>query len=344
MERRLSVASLYVLTLLVLVGAFAVGPSLAAEPVKMRVGWVNTPTEIHYMLFQKTDVMKHYGKSYVTDFTKFKGSPLEISALASKDIDIGALAFSTIGLAVANAKLPVKVVSSLGRIGAGGKSPLAWMVRPDSGITSIAQLKGKILGTNAIGAGVDILMRVELAKAGLLAGRDYTITEASLPNQGTFLEEKKLDLAVFTNPWQHIATTKKIGRILFTGSQPLGELEFLILVARNEFTEKNREVMVDFYEDYMLALAWFLDAKNRPAVLDLVAKTLKQPASVFAPWFLTDVDYQRSPLPLVQVESLQRGLDAMVEHGFMKDRLDIAKYIDMTYVKAAAKRLGKLKE
>jgi hypothetical protein len=33
--------------------------ALAAEPLKFRIGWANTPATISPLLFQKTDIMRH---------------------------------------------------------------------------------------------------------------------------------------------------------------------------------------------------------------------------------------------------------------------------------------------
>ena len=54
--------------------AFGAG-SAAAEPLKIRAGWVNTPATMSPLLFQKRDILKHYGKTYVVEPISFRARP-----------------------------------------------------------------------------------------------------------------------------------------------------------------------------------------------------------------------------------------------------------------------------
>ncbi len=80
-------------------------PAYGAEPVKIRVGWVVAPANLVPMLFAKQGLAKHLGKSYVFEPIYFGASPKEITALATGDIDIGTLGFSSLPFAIQNAGL-----------------------------------------------------------------------------------------------------------------------------------------------------------------------------------------------------------------------------------------------
>jgi len=61
-------------------------PALAraqAAPLKIRFGWAITPAQFLPVIFENTAVLKHYGKSYVTEAYYFKGSAPQITALAA---------------------------------------------------------------------------------------------------------------------------------------------------------------------------------------------------------------------------------------------------------------------
>ena len=70
-----------------------------AAPVKIRVGWVVIPASMAPLVLEKKDILKHYGQSYVAEATRFEGTPPVITALASGELDVGPLAFSSFALA-----------------------------------------------------------------------------------------------------------------------------------------------------------------------------------------------------------------------------------------------------
>src|SRR5262249_48219538 len=90
------------LALAVVVG---VTVSVHAEPLKLRVGWAVVPSQLTSIIFMKKDILKHYGTSYSFEPVKFRGSAPQITALAAGELDLAALAFSSVGLAIQNAHM-----------------------------------------------------------------------------------------------------------------------------------------------------------------------------------------------------------------------------------------------
>jgi ABC-type nitrate/sulfonate/bicarbonate transport system substrate-binding protein len=80
----------------------------AADPVKIRVGWIVMPSNLAPILFAKAGIGRHNDKSYVLDPVYFSSSSAEITALATEQIDIAAMGFSTLPLAM---KMPVSRTS-----------------------------------------------------------------------------------------------------------------------------------------------------------------------------------------------------------------------------------------
>src|SRR6476646_10778000 len=74
-----------------------------AAPLPIRAGWAVVPAQLTSILFEKKDILKHYGTSYTFEPIRFRGSAPQITALAAGEIDIAAFAFSTFGLAIQNA-------------------------------------------------------------------------------------------------------------------------------------------------------------------------------------------------------------------------------------------------
>src|SRR5690349_9926594 len=57
----------------------------AAEPVKIRVGWIVAPASLVPLLFQKPELAKHYNKSYTFDPIHFASSTLQITAISQDE-------------------------------------------------------------------------------------------------------------------------------------------------------------------------------------------------------------------------------------------------------------------
>src|SRR6266851_5993650 len=85
-----------------------------AAPLPIRAGWAVVPAQLTSILFEKKDILRHYGISYTWEPIRFRGSAPQITALAAGEIDIAAFAFSTFGLAIQNAKMEdIRVIGDL---------------------------------------------------------------------------------------------------------------------------------------------------------------------------------------------------------------------------------------
>ena len=135
----------------------------AAEPLKIRVGWLLVPAEITPILFPVPGIAKHAGTSYVVESMRFQGSSLLTSALASGELDIAPFGYSSVALAVENAGMnDLKIIADEDRDGVAGHFTTQFMVRRDSAIKTIEDLKGKVLATNAVGSIGDMALRFML--------------------------------------------------------------------------------------------------------------------------------------------------------------------------------------
>jgi len=109
--------------------------------------------------------------------------------------------------------------------------------------------------------------------------------------------------------------------------------------ARGEFLAKNRSAVIDFLEDSLRALHWYLDPGNRKEAIAFIAGFLKQPPQRFESWIFTRNDFYRDPGGLVDLAALQRNVDLMRELGFISRPLEVARYAGLDLVKEASQRL-----
>ena len=181
-----------ILAAALLSGMFATFSSSAqaADPVKIRVGWIVMPSNLAPILFAKAGIGRHNDKSYVLDPVYFSSSSAEITALATEQIDIAAMGFSTLPLAIENAGLKdLRLLADEVQDGNGSGFTLQFMVRRDSNINSVTDLKGKVLATIGIGTGAHTGMLATLQKFGLQDKRDYTVIETPFPTMKGMLKD-----------------------------------------------------------------------------------------------------------------------------------------------------------
>lgn len=314
----------------------------AAEPVKIRISYVVPVANWGPLFVEKADLLHHQGKSYVLETIRFKGTPPMITALATGELEIADLAFSSFALAVENAGMSdLRVIGDEFQDGVGSYYSNEFMVRNDSGIKKVEDLKGKVLATNVAGSGVDIALRAMLRKHHLEDKRDVTIVEAAFPNMGAMLAEKKVDLISGVLPFSLDPKLLKIAHPLFTQKQAVGRTQFILWVAREGFLKKNHAAMVDFMEDILRVERWYLDPKNHKVAVEIAAKVTKRPAASFEGWVFTKKDYYRDPDGKPDLKALQANIDIQKELGFIKSGLDVRKYADLSIVEEAVKRLKK---
>ncbi len=315
------------------------GPAQAADPVKIRVAWVAPLSNWGSIWLEKKDLAKHLGKSYTLDFLRFAGTPPMVTALAANEVDIANLAYSTLPIAVQNANLDdLRVISDEFQDGVAGYYTNEFYVLKDGPIQKVADLKGKIIATNAAGSAIDIASRAMLKKAGLEDKRDYTVIEAPFPTMRAMLTEKKADLIPAVLPFSLDPALKQVSRPLFSSRDALGVSQFIMWTARKPFLDKNRAAMVDFMEDTLRIVRGFTDAKNNKEVTEIAAKVTKQPAERFG-WLFTKQDYFRDPNMMPNLDALQANVKMTKELGFIRADMDVKKYADLSIIQEAANRL-----
>ena len=213
------------------------------------------------------------------------------------------------------------------------------MVRKDSGIQTVADLKGKVVAVNGLGSGVHMALTAMLQKHGLQDKRDYIVIEAPFPTMKAVLAERKADLIVAGTPFAFDPELVAIGRTLFAQRDAMGPRSCRSGRCARAFIAKHRAVMVDLLEDKLRAVRWYLDPANRQEAIGLIASFMKQPPARFEGWVFGKNDFFRNPDGLVDLDALQSNIKLMRQIGVIKADLEVAPYADMSLVKEAAARL-----
>ena len=318
---------------------FGADAGQSAEPVKIRLSWVAPITNWASIMLEKKELARHLGKSYTLEPVRFAGTPPMVTALANGELEVANLAYSTLAIAIQNAGMDdLRVIADEFRDGVEGYYSQELMVLADGPIKKVADLKGKVVMTNAAGSAVDVAMRAMLRKFGLEDKRDYTFVESPFPTMRAMLAEKKVDMIPAVVPFSYDPELRKIGRTLFIQRDAIGVTDMIVWTARKPFLDKNRAAMIDFMEDTLRITRWFLDPANHAQVMEIAGRVSKQPPERFD-WLFTKRDAYHDPNMLPDLAALQKNVDMTRDLGFVRSALDVGKHADLSIVQEAAKRL-----
>jgi NitT/TauT family transport system substrate-binding protein len=316
-------------------------PAGAEAPLKIRIAWVQMPSEMQPILFAHPGLARHGGESYDMEAIHFNGTPAMITALAAGELDIVPFAYSSLAAAIENAQMEdIRIIADEFQDGAPGYYTNQYMVLKDSPIRTIEDLKGKVVASNAIGSALDMGLRAMLRKHGLEDRRDYTLVEVGFPNMKAVLLDHKVDLICAVPPFSHDPALLAVAHTLFTQREALGHTQMIVWTARAPYIAQHRAQLVDFLEDYLRALHWLTDPKNQDEVVALLAQATKLPPERFSPWVYTKDDQYRDPWGLPDLAALQASMKTQHDLGFIKREIDVEKYVDLSLIKEAGRRLN----
>ena len=314
----------------------------SADPWKARVGWVTTPTHaqpiIDELYNRHHEVFPNYGKSYVVDSIHFKGTPPQITALATNELDIAALGPEALALAVLNAHLDVRMIADVFQDGVPGYQSVTYAVRADSPFHKVEDLRGKVIATNAIGSFGDSAMRIMMRMHGL-SDKDFTSVEANFNTMPAMLDEGKVDL-INLLPKFHYRLKQGKDRILFQAKDGEGRIQAVLWAMQAKDLAAHRAAVVDFLEDHIRAVRYLIDPKHHDETVAICAAVTKAPPDTLQTVYTKDDSYH-DPNGKPDVEATQHGLDVELKYGLIKQSIKVApKYVDLGPVEEAAKRLG----
>src|SRR5579863_6030052 len=238
--------------------------SANADPVRLRIGWAQVPTQITPLVAElaKThpQLFPNLNRTYTYEPVRFQGSPPQIQAYAAGEIEVAAFGPSALSLAVTNAHLDPRVVADIAQDGSShGYYSTWWAVRKDSPIKTMADMKGHTAIVNAKGASADMFLRGLLRRNGV-ADNDFTEIEADFTNMLPMLEAGKGDIAPVMAQFNHDFQATGRYRVLFTTTDAVGgDDEVLFWVAKADFIAAHRAAVVDMLTDHMAAVRWLLD-------------------------------------------------------------------------------------
>lgn len=182
------------LTLPLIAAVTAVAPAAAAE--KFRVGYLRVMDDAQAMVAYEG---KFYEKAGLdAELVEFKSGTDLIKAIVGGQLDIGVLGFTN-AVAWASKGADLKV------IGGAQQGYHSMVVRNDTGIKTVADLKGRVLASQSEGSTADVVLKGVVLKEAGLSPDDVNILGVSPAVAVQSLVGKRVDAAFLFEPYDRIA-------------------------------------------------------------------------------------------------------------------------------------------
>ena len=257
-----------------------------------------------------------------------------MQAMIAGELDVGATA-SEAAISGRAKGIPIYVVAGFAKGGA------RLVARPDAGIKSVKDLKGKKVGVTR-GSIQELLLAAELGQNGLTSadapGKDVQLIYLGYPDLNAALIGKNLDAIMQTEPQASQALNKNFGvEVLKPYDTPIGE-PVRTLVMTEKFYKERRPLAEKFMRCFVEATKTFID--NKPLAEKYVTQTVFKGQ-------ITKDDFQdaidNSPYSFdITAAHIQVSTDLMAKYGIGKmDKPPVATdWVKTDLLEAAKKSLG----
>ena len=279
----------------------------------------------------------HFQRAGVSVVEKVFNNPADIvQAIATGDLDAGV---STSGVLFTAVQRGVKV-KAVAVVQAGQKPPVAFMVRADSRINSVADLRGKSVAIAGFGGTTDLMLRYWLTRAGLDPKVDVKLNFVPFHLTLPSLINRQIDAAPIDAMLEVKARQQYPGQIktLFNYSDvtnaALGNnhVNGLILNFGDAFVERDRETAVRFLEGYLRSIK-AIDADPKKALNDWAVASSENTIRMLEATPTLPSDGK------VFLDAFQFEADMSLKFGYLKQPMDLRLATDHSLIDEAARRL-----
>ncbi|MGA1373019.1 MAG: ABC transporter substrate-binding protein [Pseudomonadales bacterium] len=311
----------------VLLGSAALAALPASAQVNIRVGHGSAAEETLWLMKADPKVTPNQGKVYKLDFTLFRGSDKRFQAFEAGELDIATGSAHSVMMAAAEGAR-FKVVATLSREGVRGFAT-KYMVREDSSIKSIADLKGKTVGINGARSSAELWARLALEKKGLDTKREVNWVTLPFPAQGEAVRAGKLDIGAFPQPFAAFEENRGGLRTIFTSQDGISRDEdLMVIMASEKFAAQQPAVLRAFLSDLVQATQHYVDKPKESRSALVESKMVRIPLEVF----LGMKDYERPRDGRVDVESMKAMAAELAKFGFITKPLNVTSIVDNSYL------------
>jgi ABC-type nitrate/sulfonate/bicarbonate transport system substrate-binding protein len=297
-------------------------PVAAQEPT-IRVGWTIPAEESKYWIMRRPEQFPNLGKAYKIEFTQFQGTAPMVQAMVAGALDCSTQAPLSLANGALQANLQAYIIAQ--HVGERpGSFSVYWAVKEDAPIKSIADMKGKSVGTNVFGSGILGPMFLLLRRNGLDPEKDIRLVETGFPGSEDAIRTGRVDVGVLNQPFAARAEAKGGLRKLFSLADQQPNIVHILEVCRKEFVDRNPELVKNYVRNLTAGMRMALN--NRAETLKVVNEVIKAPVEVLDTYLLKANDFAREPGAAPNFAGIQAMLDIYAETGMIKQKLDVSQF------------------
>jgi sulfonate transport system substrate-binding protein len=309
--------------ILLLAGWVGLGACSGKAPLntaRIRVGYFPNITHSQAVLgMERGDFRRALGPGVAVDSTIFNAGPSVIEALFARRIDLAYIGPNpAINGYIQSRGKALRIVAGATSGGA------AFVVRPESGIRSAADLSGKKLATPQLGNTQDVALRDYLKAHGLTStDKGGTVEIFPTPNPEIFdlFVQGRIDGAWVPEPWASRLVVDGRGSVLVDERDlwPSGDFVTAQVIVATEFLEQHPDLVKKWLTAHVELTQWETSHSDEVAPL-LNAALEKLTGKKLAPPVLDrawkNLRPTWDPLP----GSLHRSAEAAYAAGFLPER------------------------
>lgn len=298
------------------------GKSETKEPITIRFGYQPGHSQI-VVAKEKGWLDEEFSKDGITfQLEKFASGPPMIEAFAGERLDFGQVGDQPAIQAKAN-NIDLKAIGIYSSTEKGN----ALLATNESGIKSIADLKGKKVGVT-IGSVGHQLLYIYLKSAGLTVN-DIQQINLSPGDIKTSLSSKNIDAAVTWEPNISQIVQEGSGSIIADGTGY--KLNVNVIIGTSKFLKENPEVTERLLKVLDKASKWIKE--NKQEALEIVSKDAGVPVAALEPGF------EKSNLDIAFTDEAIKSIEDtevfIKENNIIRTDVDVKELIDETYLKNA---------
>jgi len=303
--------------------AVVAAPALADVP-EIRVGWTIPAEEAKYLMMKRPELFPDLGKTYQVKWTQFQGTSPMIQALRANVLDCSTMAPLSLAQGAVESGLKAYIVAQH-VYEKKGNFTVYWAVKDDSPIKSAADLKGKVLGTNAYGSGVYFNLVLWLKKNGLDPEKDVKIVETGFPPMADAIRSGRIALGTMVQPFALLSQEKGDLRMLASQADVQTPMVQIFEGCRQDYTNAHPEAVKAYVKDLQRAMA-MLQADQKLAVA-VDSEITRAPVELLSKYVMTDKDFARDDNMKPNLESIQETWDLYTKAGFLPKQLKIDDFV-----------------
>lgn len=296
------------------------GLAQAQDVPTLRVGWTIPGEEAKYLMAKRPELFPNLGKTYQIQWTQFQGTSPMVQAMRAKVLDCATMAPMSLANGAIESGLKAYIVAQHVHSDAEHFS-VYWAVKEDSPIKTAADLKGKVIGTNAYGAGVYFDMLLWLRQNGIDPDKDVKIVETGFPPAADAIRSGRIDAGPMAQPFALLNEEKGGLRKLFSLSEVASPSVQIFEGCSQEYSDAHPDVVRAYVQDLKHAMSMM--NKDPSLAVEVTSQVTRAPKELLSKYLFTDKDFARVPDMQPDLDSIQKTYDRYHEAGFLKQALNV---------------------